>query len=191
MAADPNLLPCLVAEHVVIDERGCAAVLQQRNREALRKFVCRVLGSYGAGAGLDDVKALTDRVAEAWSPTKAGSSAKAWGVLLSGVFEQVYLQEMRHIIGRILRAAGSQVEDSRLHVTAAKTLKVVAAEEGLAMDPTAKWLPDGSSTLEWKLWLKTQGSPQAGAVATYPHAHYQHMPMWKPRILVWRAVRGD
>ena len=110
-----------------------------------------------------------------------------WGEVL----EQVYLQEMRHIIGRILRAAGSQVEDSRLHVTAAKTLKVVAAEEGLAMDPTAKWLPDGSSTLEWKLWLKTQCSPQAGAVATYPHAHYQHMPCGNPQSIALRTPRDE
>ena len=78
-------------------------------------------------------------------------------MLLSGVFEQVYLQEMKDFIGRILRAAGSQVDDSRLHVLAANTLKVVAAEEPRVwrsleqegVDPTAGSLPNGYWALDF------------------------------------------
>ena len=47
-------------------------------------------------------------------------------------------------------------------------------QEGV--DPAVLSLSQGYSALDFALWGLSQGSPQAGAVASYLLAHYPHMP---------------
>ena len=75
MAIDAVSVATFVAEYACLSKAGCAAVLKEHHVEALEVFVGRMLRSRGADAGQGGLKALTKRVSQARSPSKA------WNIL--------------------------------------------------------------------------------------------------------------